>query len=239
MDIIDFPSQNFDSRNPSDTISYLIIHSTEMLTANDSLTRLCDEASEVSAHFLIDEKGIVFKLVDPKFRAWHAGVSSFSKTTDARKKSLNGCSIGIELQHFENQEYTQEQMNSLGVLCKDLMAQYPISHDHVLAHSDIAPNRKSDPGPNFSWKTLASFGVGLWSDASLKEISFDLPATHQKLEMFGYDFKTPLGQDIEMNHIFKAFQLHFRSQNISGVWDVECELILDDLLFKKQNLTKK
>ena len=181
LSIISYPSQNYEKR--LDVIEYIVIHFTDMQTTQESLDLLCFSHSHqrVSAHFLIDEVGTIFSLVDPIYTAWHAG-KSFWKG----KKNLNHSSIGIELQYkpYKAQgcspypslqkdknifflgyffpSYEMPQINSLLKLLDFLCDTYKIHRSNVLGHQDIAPCRKIDPGPSFPWKLIAAHGFGHW-----------------------------------------------------------------------------
>ena len=168
MNIIPYPSPNFNERPKDTIIDTIVIHYTDMESAQASLERLCDPKAEVSSHYLIDEDGTVYRLVDDKKRAWHAGVSHWNG-----KDNVNNFSIGIELQnHGYNYfrlynhwpPYPLKQMEALLVLLKDLSNRFPIKPRNIVGHSDVAPNRKPepkrDPGPHFDWKWLAEKGFG-------------------------------------------------------------------------------
>lgn len=156
-------SPNFDKRAGGAAPSLLILHYTGMRSAGEALERLCDPDSKVSAHYFIDEDGAIIQLIDDNKRAWHAGVSCWAGETD-----INSHSIGIELvnpgHEFGYQDFPEDQVRALIGLCRDLMKKYSILASGVLAHSDVAPERKTDPGEKFPWKHLAREGIGLWPD---------------------------------------------------------------------------
>lgn len=152
------PSPNYNTRPDNTLIDTIIIHYTDFKTIDESIECLTNPATEVSAHFLIDRDGSIYQLVHPKFRAWHAGVSHWCGTDN-----LNHNSIGIELQnegkkyfdiHNAWEPYPSEQMYALGSLIHALQEYYPIKDDLILGHNQIAPTRKIDPGPHFSWDML-------------------------------------------------------------------------------------
>ena len=149
-------SPNFNDRIGYDAPLMILLHYTGMKTAQEALDRLCDPAAEVSAHYTIDEDGTIYHMVDEDKRAWHAGVSEWKGETD-----INSASIGIELvnpgHEFGYREFPTAQMEALANLCKDIIARQPI--ETVLGHSDVAPERKQDPGELFDWKWLAKQGV--------------------------------------------------------------------------------
>lgn len=199
MDIKNIPSPNFNERAAGKEINMLVLHYTGMLTAEDALDRMCDSSSEVSAHYMVDEDGEIYQLVDETKRAWHAGVSFWKGETD-----INSCSIGIEIvnpgHEFGYREFPEKQMQSVIALSKQIVEKYPILSENVVGHSDIAPTRKQDPGELFDWKRLAESGIGLWPN-------FDETATKTNdetamLENIGYDISDPEAAK-------KAFHLHY------------------------------
>lgn len=151
-----YTSPNFNERIGYAAPNMIVLHYTGMKTAKDALERLCDPAAEVSAHYVIDEDGTLYQLVDEEKRAWHAGVSKWDGETD-----INSASIGIELvnpgHEFGYRAFPAAQMEALAKLCKDIMTRHDIQT--VLGHSDIAPERKQDPGELFDWQWLADAGV--------------------------------------------------------------------------------
>ncbi len=163
MDFKTITSPNFGERADGAKPSLIIIHYTGMETGKAALERLCDPASKVSAHFFIGEAGAVLNLVKHDKRAWHAGRSYWRGETD-----INSHSIGIELvnkgHEFGYEEFSEAQIRSLVDLCREMMRKYNIPADGVLAHSDVAPGRKLDPGEKFPWQALARKGIGLWPD---------------------------------------------------------------------------
>ena len=221
MKLRERPSPNFDARAAGGAIDMLILHYTGMKTAAEALDRLCDPAAKVSAHYLIDEDGAVWRLVDEAKRAWHAGVSSWRGRSD-----INGASIGIELvnpgHEFGYRPFPKAQMAALAELARALLGRHPIPPRHVLGHSDVAPLRKQDPGELFNWARLARAGIGLWPDF---DAAADLPQTAAELRaaltMIGY--ACPVGGDdaAAMAAIITAFQRHFRRKLCDGVADSE------------------
>ncbi len=234
--MIQYHSPNFDNRPPGAGVKYLILHYTGMATGQAALDRLCDGRAKVSAHYLIEEDGRIFALVAEEKRAWHAGVSSWEGETD-----INGLSIGIELVNpghdapgykGDYRPFPDLQVMSLTGLCQDILARHDIRPCHVLAHSDVAPDRKSDPGELFDWQGLADAGIGLWP--SLKNdpdgVPVDLAALQQKLADYGYGIDVTGLMDPQTISVVCAFQRHFRPGNIDGNIDRECHEILNSLL---------
>lgn len=139
----------------------IVLHYTGMETAQKAFERLCDPDSGVSAHYLIDEDGKTECLIGEECRAWHAGMSHWDGQTD-----INSASVGIEIvnpgHEFGYRPFPEVQIQAVVKVCHGVIARYDISPDRVLAHSDVAPGRKTDPGELFPWETLAAQGVGLW-----------------------------------------------------------------------------
>ncbi|CAO5675548.1 MAG: hypothetical protein HEEMFOPI_00253 [Holosporales bacterium] len=155
----DFKSQNYNERKKP--ITHIVLHYTDLPSTKMSLSILCDPESKVSAHFLIDTNGDVYNLVDPIYRAWHAGISSWQGI-----QNVNDYSIGIELQnkghsHLPLEPYPPIQMESLLTLLIYLTKKYSIDPLNVIGHSDVAPDRKKDPGEHFNWNFLKENGFGI------------------------------------------------------------------------------
>lgn len=194
------PSPNFDGRGNHD-ITHTIIHYTEC-DLNLSLSILCENsANPVSAHYVIDRDGTIYQLVCESMRAWHGG-ASFWKGIE----SLNKCSIGIELVNLGNEPFPNAQIESLIRLCQDLKDRLSIKPENFIGHSDIAPQRKKDPGNHFPWETLANQGIGLdWRTLKNKNQHKD---PLKALEHLGYDIRPSQDPEGYIN-IIKAFQSHF------------------------------
>jgi N-acetylmuramoyl-L-alanine amidase len=197
----------------------LVLHYTGMLTAAAALDRLCDPVAEVSAHYVIDEDGTIWRLVPEDRRAWHAGHSFWAGESD-----INSRSIGIELVNPGHgpsyRAFPEPQMEALERLCHDILGRHFIPSHHVLAHSDVAVGRKLDPGELFDWRRLSQSGIGLWSDAG--EAAFPSAIDSAGLmRRFGYpDSSSPA---------IAAFQRHFRPSSITGIADNETTARLADL----------
>ena len=161
MEIIERPSPNFGQRRGNAAVDLIVLHYTAMADADAALKRLCDPEAEVSAHYLIAKDGQVFRLVDEKHRAWHAGIGSWAGHDD-----VNSRSIGIELDNAGDEPYTEPLMASLIQLLAGLLERHDLPPKAVLGHSDIAPDRKSDPGPYFNWQRLADEGLSVWPEPS-------------------------------------------------------------------------
>lgn len=191
----------------------IVMHYTGMQSAEAAIARLCDPAAEVSAHFVVEEDGTVHRLVDPAKRAWHAGKAFWRGVRD-----VNSASIGIEIvnpgHEFGYREFPEAQMEAVAALSLDLMGQYGIETSAVVAHSDIAPARKADPGELFDWEGLARRGVGIWPEVSERDLSAAVDLVKDEAlmrEMFsraGYD------PDCVLGDIIAAFQRRYCSQRV-------------------------
>jgi N-acetylmuramoyl-L-alanine amidase len=163
MEILERSSPNFGPRRDGLGPELVVLHHTAMLTAEAALERLCDPAAEVSAHYLVAEGGRTWRLVAEADRAWHAGAGSWGGAGD-----VNSRSIGIELANAGPLDgfppFPEPQMAALEALLDAIMARWSIPPAGVIAHSDIAPERKSDPGPKLDWRRLARGGRAVWPD---------------------------------------------------------------------------
>lgn len=226
LSIVDRPSPNRDERYAGAPIDILVLHYTGMPTGAEALARLCDREAAVSAHYVIEEDGTVFRLVDEAKRAWHAGVAAWSGERD-----VNSRSIGIELvnpgHEFGYRPFTEGQMASLLGLAGGIVARYGIPPARVLGHSDVAPARKQDPGELFDWRWLARKGIGLWIDdapdvgSTLKrgETSSAVRSLQLLLSDIGYDVPDTGRYDAKTEAVVRAFQRHFRPQAVTGEAD--------------------
>ncbi len=158
--MIAYPSPNFGDRRGGVVPSLVVIHYT-VLSCDDARTRLCDPVAEVSAHYLISETGKVDALVPEQMRAWHAGAGLWAGLDD-----INSHSIGIELANDGSQPFSNPQMTALESLLRGIMARWSIPAHNIIGHSDMAPTRKSDPGPRFDWRRLAQQGLSVWPEAA-------------------------------------------------------------------------
>jgi N-acetylmuramoyl-L-alanine amidase len=202
--IIDAPSPNFGPRKEDKKIKYLILHYTGTPTAFEALRLLQGRQAdhEVSAHYFVDEDGSITRLVSEDMRAWHAGKSCWEGEED-----INSCSIGIEIQNpgheFGYRKFPEAQIRSVTELCRGIIGRHKILPCHVLAHSDIAPERKKDPGELFPWQQLAAEGIGLWPEAKETDGEKDIKAI---LTKFGYDAA------LDEKTLIAAFQRHFEPE---------------------------
>lgn len=217
MPMLDRPSPNHGPRRDGAAIDMLILHYTGMLTGTAALDRLCDPDTEVSAHYVIDEDGTVWRLVAEDRRAWHAGRGFWAGETD-----INSRSIGIELVNPGHEHgyraFPEPQMTALIALSHGILSRHAIPAHRVLGHSDVAPDRKLDPGELFDWQRLAKDGVGLWSDA----VAGDMADFAGAMRRFGYGNASP--------EAIRAFQRHFRPAGVTGIADGETAARLADLV---------
>jgi N-acetylmuramoyl-L-alanine amidase len=231
-----YTSENQDSR-----VQYLVIHFTSE-SFESSLQTLTKGAGTVSSHYLVrDDPPTVYRLVDESRRSWHAGVSSWRGQTQ-----LNAASIGIEIVNRGEiggrgsgtwQDYPEAQMAVVMALVRDIVKRHGIRPERVVGHSDIAPQRKVDPGPKFPWKRLADEGLIPWPDAA--EVARRLPAFEaalpdtlwfqDKLATHGYAVPMSGILDGETQRVISAFQMRYRPARYDGKPDAETAAMLDVL----------
>src|SRR5919201_6489610 len=165
LEIEDRLSPNHDVRGDPPRIDMLVLHYTGMTSAAAALERLCDPAARVSAHYVVEEDGRIWRLVPENRRAFHAGHSCWEG-----EGNLNAVSIGVEIvnpgHEWGYRPFPEAQMASVEELCRDVISRHPIPPHRILGHSDIAPDRKSDPGELFDWPRLARAGIGIWPAAA-------------------------------------------------------------------------
>jgi N-acetylmuramoyl-L-alanine amidase len=236
-------SPNHEPRVGSD-IAIIVLHYTGMASGRDALDWLCNPASKVSCHYVVNEDGGIIQLVPESRRAYHAGVSSWRGETD-----INSRSIGIEIVNgghdFGLPDFQRSQIESVIALCKDIQSRWPIPQCNVLAHSDIAPARKQDPGEKFPWQTLYDAGVGLWvapepiTQSDVITIGDAGEAVSKLKAMFsnyGYGLDGNDVFDDAMRNVVMAFQRHFRPQIVDGVADMSTTKTLARLLARLLDL---
>ncbi len=215
------PSPNHNERRGAGLPDAIVLHYTGMTSGDAALARLCDPAAEVSSHYVVEEDGTVVQLVPEMRRAWHAGRGSWAGEADC-----NSASIGIEIVNgghdFGLPPYPDIQIDAVIALCRDIMERHGIAPSRILAHSDIAPARKQDPGELFPWRRLAAAGVGLWvppsDDPSLLDPETTL-AFQRELARFGYAVPPTGLLDEDPRLVVMAFQRRFRPSRIDGVVD--------------------
>lgn len=229
--MIDRPSPNHGPRPEATPIDLIVLHYTGMPGGAEALDRLCDPAAEVSAHYLIEEDGRLFRLVAEERRAWHAGVACWGGECD-----VNSRSIGIELvnpgHEFGYRDFPEAQIAALLALLADIRSRHRIPKHRLVGHSDVAPQRKQDPGELFPWQRLAEAGFGLWPDA--RQSAFDLQpdhaATQRLLRRFGYDIPTDGREDAQDRAVIRAFHRRFRPEALDAPADLDTYRLIDSLV---------
>jgi N-acetylmuramoyl-L-alanine amidase len=231
------PSPNHNARTRA--IDMIVLHYTDE-SAEDALAHLCDgaAAAKVSSHYLVHEDGRVDQLVPEARRAWHAGVSSWEGERDNNSRS-----IGIEIVNLGHDhgypDFPDKQIDAVIALCRDIIARHSVRADHVLAHSDIAPARKQDPGEKFPWARLAAAGVGLWVEPAPIVDGAELArgaeggrvnALQTALAQYGYGVKATGRYDAATETVVTAFQRHFRPARVDGIADTSTLATLRHLL---------
>ncbi|MDR3538287.1 MAG: N-acetylmuramoyl-L-alanine amidase [Acetobacteraceae bacterium] len=219
------PSPNHDARPDGAPVDTLILHYTGMQSAQAAIDRLRDPAARVSSHYVVDEDGAVVAMVPEARRAWHAGVSSW------RGHSwLNDRSIGIEMvnpgHEWGYRDFPVLQLAAVCDLCLAILARHRIPARNVVAHSDVAPDRKEDPGEKFDWEGLAQNGVGLWPrdvpDLGTGGAVRDAASLHEvrlALSVIGYRVVSEGALDPALSSVLRAFQRHWRPEAVTGQAD--------------------
>jgi N-acetylmuramoyl-L-alanine amidase len=250
MEIISQPSPNFDTRG-GQPVDLLVLHYTGMQSGAEALERMCSPLAKVSAHYMVEEDGRVFQLVDEAERAWHAGISHWGGVGN-----VNANSIGIEIvnpgHEWGYRPFPQVQMQAVAALAQGILARHPrISPRNVVGHSDIAPERKEDPGELFDWAGLAQAGIGLWhyvgeeEEAHMRQLftEHEFPddlmegdahravmMMQRGLQEYGYGIPVTGLFDTATTAVVRAFQRHFYPQKLDGVWDAPAQARLEALL---------
>ena len=233
--MISAPSPNFDSRRvPPDMV---VLHYTGMVDGPAALQRLRDPAAKVSAHWLVEEDGRVFSLVAEERRAWHAGVSSWRGERD-----VNAVSIGVEIVNPGHEHgyrpFPPAQVEAVVTLLGAIRGRWTVPDARILAHSDVAPARKQDPGELFPWAELARRGHGLWVEPGASpggplaegEEGVGVFALQAGLTRLGYDLPPSGRFDADTATVVRAFQRHWRPARVDGVADGETRARLMALL---------
>ncbi len=225
---INKPSPNHQPRGKH-KIKFIILHYTGMDSLKDALKIFLNKKSNLSCHWLVSKKGIIYKIVDEGNIAWHAGVSFWKGETN-----INNNSIGIELENrghgrkYDN--FTSEQMDSLRKLIKNIKSKYKIKNQYILGHSDIAPNRKADPGEYFNWQGLAKKKLAFWPEyqkVKNNKVIFqigqkgnEIAVIKKKLSDIGYKCDKSKKFDLELKTVIEAFQRRFIPESINGIIDL-------------------
>jgi N-acetylmuramoyl-L-alanine amidase len=221
------PSPNHGERKDGKRPSALVLHYTGMRDAASALHQLCNPAAQVSSHYLVLEDGRILQLVPEERRAWHAGAGSWQGETD-----MNSASIGIEIVNPGHEHgyrpFPDAQINAVAALSADIVSRWRMPPDRVIAHSDMAPARKQDPGELFPWDRLAEAGAGLWvkSHAITSGRFFQrgeegqpIAALQAMFAMYGYGIAITGAFDEAMEFVVTAFQRHFRQERVDGIAD--------------------
>lgn len=230
------PSPNVSER--ACTADILLLHYTGMPSADSALKWLCNPESKVSSHYFVDEDGTITQLVPESVRGHHAGVSSWEGTTD-----INSRSIGIEIVNPGHEhgyrDFPDEQIDAVIKLCSDIVLRHKIKPTRVLAHSDVAPTRKQDPGERFPWEPLYEAGIGHWiapvaiGDGALLQPGDSGPAVNAMqaaLKEYGYGIPVSGEFDELSAAVVTAFQRHFRPGRVDGIADHSTLRTLERLL---------
>lgn len=221
------PSPNFGSRAAGAPVDMLILHYTDMATTEAAIDWLCDARSQVSCHYVVGEDGAVTQLVAESDRAWHAGAASWHGEGD-----INSRSIGIEIANRGHDhgypDFPDVQIDAVIALACDICARHGIRPERILAHSDIAPERKRDPGEKFPWGRLASAGLGHFIEPepirggrffSVGESGAPIEALQAMLALYGYALQITGVYDQATEAVVMAFQRHFRPARVDGIAD--------------------
>jgi N-acetylmuramoyl-L-alanine amidase len=237
LETVDRLSPNHGPRSEPARIDMLVLHYTGMTTPTAALERLCDPEARVSAHYVVEENGVIWRLVPESRRAFHAGVSCWEGERD-----LNAVSLGLEIvnpgHEWGYRQFAEAQMESVKELCRNLIARHPIPPHRVVGHSDIAPERKNDPGELFDWSGLARAGIGIWPSESgvPRDFVVDPASSFDDLAAIGYCVASG-----SQAAALVAFQRRFRQQRCDGRLDAEtaCRLSQVRQAFAQSRATQR
>jgi N-acetylmuramoyl-L-alanine amidase len=231
-------SANFGPRRDGRRPDMVVLHYTGMRTGGEAEAWLCNPASEVSSHYLVHEDGRIVQMVREADRAWHAGKSSWHGETD-----INSHSIGIEIVNpghdLGYKDFPDRQMDAVETLCRGISLRHSIPVERILAHSDVAPGRKSDPGEKFPWPRLAAAGIGHFVEPSPVRAGNSLAfgahgrlveKVQSMLEIYGYGVEISGRFDQLTKTVVEAFQRHFRPERVDGIADQSTVDTLGSLL---------
>lgn len=229
---------SFGQRAEGMSVDILLLHYTGMDNGEAAVKWLCCEESGVSCHYLVHEDGKIVQMVPEKLRAWHAGKSMWQGSADTNSRS-----IGIEIVnpgHGDNYcDFPEAQIAAVIELSKDILTRHTISPQNVLAHSDVAPGRKLDPGEKFPWKLLHENGIGNWVSPEpgtfagffqLGDNGEPIAALQALLSFYGYGVEISGNFDQITHNCVFAFQQHFRQYNVDGIADGQTIATLDALI---------
>lgn len=217
------PAVNIEPRRGQRAVDMLVLHYTGMASAEAACELLCSGESSVSCHYLVDEAGRITQMVGEDLRAWHAGVSCWQGEADTNSRS-----IGIEIHNPGHgrgyPDFPLPQMEAVARLCRDILSRHEIPARNVLAHSDVAPGRKIDPGEKFDWAFLWRAGVGHWVPPADPDGAALTPAElfrfQSLLAAYGYGVHPTGEDDADTRKVSDAFQRHFRPAAVTGVPDL-------------------
>ena len=229
-----YKSPSFDIRKKDSSLNYIIIHYSAIRSYKEALSHLSERKNKVSSHFFINKSGEIFYLVDVINRAWHAGRSYWKGIID-----INSESIGIEMDnsghHYDFENYTPKQINSLIQLLKYISKKFNINKQNILGHSDISPYRKIDPGERFPWKKLKKNNLSFFPNELFQNTKYKIERYLEKkldnrnkkyrllymLNKIGYDIRAAKKDKKKYYMLIKAYQMHYRQSLISGKLDLE------------------
>lgn len=230
-------SPNQGERAAGKPVDMLVLHYTGMISDERALKWLTDPESAVSSHYFVFEDGRIAKLVEEDRRAWHAGQSFWAGETD-----INSRSIGIEVANpgheFGYRPFPAPQIAGVIALSRDILARHAIPPQRVLAHSDVAPLRKEDPGELFPWEELHRAGIGAWVppeplgagiSLQLGERGDGVSELKNRLQSYGYGVADGPEFDVVTEAVVRAFQRHFRPERVDGIADASTMKTLDRL----------
>ena len=233
------PSPNFDARRALPDM--LVLHYTGMQTAEEAIARLRDADARVSAHYVVDEDGTLYALVPEERRAWHAGKGVWQGESDC-----NAASIGIEIVNPGHQwgyrDFPDVQIDAVIALIADIRGRWTIPDDRIIGHSDLAPDRKEDPGERFPWKRLAGEGHGLWFEPAPERVAALGPplglgdeglgviVLRAGLHRLGYGLMPGGDYDDATQQTVTAFQRHWRQERVDGIADGQTRATLMGVL---------
>tara|TARA_B100001250_G_scaffold3813_1_gene3213 strand:+ start:5511 stop:6242 length:732 start_codon:yes stop_codon:yes gene_type:complete len=236
-------SPNFEvKKRKANQIKFVIFHYTGMKSEKEAINKLTNSESKVSCHYFIKNNGEILSLVPDLYIAWHSGISRWKKY-----KSLNKYSIGIEINNsghdIQYKKFSNNQITAITKLSRFLIKKYQIKPSNFLGHSDIAPDRKKDPGEKFPWKYLSKKKIGFWHNLNdqilFKERkkftnNFEKIKFIENLFEIGYPKNFRISKNVYSKILSLAFQRRFRQELINGVIDQECLSISKNLLKKSK-----
>ncbi len=235
--IVDAPSPNVNERPEGAPIDLIVLHYTGMIDGPSAIKRLRDPDAKVSAHYVVEEDGRIFRLADESLRAWHAGLATWAGASD-----VNSRSIGVEVVNgghdFGLPDYSATQIAALIDLLADVLERRGIPPIRVVGHSDVAPARKDDPGEKFPWPQLAAAGVAVAPSVSEKRRDVvyapgardaGVSGVQASLSLIGYGVETSGALDAATQGVVRAFQRRFRPERIDGALDLETLALIAEM----------